>query len=186
MLSLDVRNRVLQKSEVWSLPKKLFEETKSILRLQLSPPQPSIPTPLSIYGILDPLSGQAQGFIPIFEVLNKALNIEVNLIMNPAMTLKEYPLMRWYRQVRIHKLCIHIFMHSCIHAFMYSSIHAFIYSCIIYSTYTSQVIYFPEVLSLTPNDLTILHQAPVASFTNLNTKHVLTAGLHVPETWLVR
>lgn len=99
--AMEIRNRAMQSTDLWPLPEKLYHDSRSILKISVPRPNLSLPAPLHLYGVIDPLSPQAQGLIPIFEILNKVLNVELHIVMNPAMKLKEYPLMRWYRQVRV-------------------------------------------------------------------------------------
>lgn len=107
--AMEIRHRALKSLDAWKLPEKLFHDSRSVLKVHLPSPNRSLPSPLRVYGVIDPLSGQAQGLIPIMYTLNKVLNVEVNLVMNPAMLLKEYPLVRWYRQVSSEN--IHPYLH---------------------------------------------------------------------------
>lgn len=80
-------------------PVFIFKESRSLIKISLKAPNSSLPSPLVVYALVNPLSQFAQSVLPIFGILNKVLNIEINVVMNIQESLQEYPLVRWFRQV---------------------------------------------------------------------------------------
>jgi len=96
-----IRSEVLShgKSERFTQPAKIFDMVPSAFRLHLPRAQPQAASPITIYGILDPLSEVAQSASAALALFGMVFNAEVKLVLNPQMRVTEYPLKRYYREV---------------------------------------------------------------------------------------
>lgn len=94
-----VRQRLLEGADIWSGPREIYQQSRGVLKVHLGPACSSVPSPLSVYAILDPISSASQVWIPLLDIVNRVLNVDVHILLNPSLQLKEYPLNRWYRQV---------------------------------------------------------------------------------------
>ncbi|VDK63050.1 unnamed protein product [Cylicostephanus goldi] len=54
---------------------------------------------MDVVAVVDPLSGSAQKLAPILDLLRKAVNCDLKIVLNPKGKLSELPLKRFYRYV---------------------------------------------------------------------------------------
>eukprot|EP00930_Biecheleria_cincta_P072251 TRINITY_DN5967_c0_g1_i2.p1 TRINITY_DN5967_c0_g1~~TRINITY_DN5967_c0_g1_i2.p1 ORF type:complete len:1690 (-),score=292.49 TRINITY_DN5967_c0_g1_i2:441-5483(-) len=96
-----IRSAVLShgKNERFTQPAKIFDMVPSAFRLHLPPALPQVASPITIYGILDPLSEVSQSASAALALFGMVFNAEVKLVLNPPMRVTEYPLKRYYREV---------------------------------------------------------------------------------------
>eukprot|EP00434_Breviolum_minutum_P031338 symbB.v1.2.027711.t1/scaffold2861.1/size68641/1 len=96
-----IRSEVLShaKHERFTQPAKIFDRAPNAFRVKIPPAQPDAASPITVYGILDPLSTTAQSASAALALFGMAFNAEVNLVLNPAVEVEEYPLKRYYREV---------------------------------------------------------------------------------------
>lgn len=96
-----IRSEVLSngKNQRFSQPAKIFEMAPEAFRLHLPPARPDAASPITVFGILDPLSATAQSASAALALFGMAFNAEVKLVLNPPMRVTEYPLKRYYREV---------------------------------------------------------------------------------------
>jgi len=88
-----------QRNERFEEPRQIFEQAPAAFRLHLPPARPEAASPITVYGIVDPLSTTAQSASAVLALFGMAFNAEVNLVLNPRGRLSEYPLKRYYREV---------------------------------------------------------------------------------------
>ncbi|CAK9051260.1 unnamed protein product [Durusdinium trenchii] len=96
-----IRSEVLShaKHDRFTQPAKIFKRAPPAFRVKIPPAQPEGASPITVYGILDPLSTTAQSASAALALFGMAFNAEVNLVLNPPMQVEEYPLKRYYREV---------------------------------------------------------------------------------------
>eukprot|EP00913_Durusdinium_trenchii_P006919 g6509.t1 len=87
------------KHDRFTQPAKIFKRAPPAFRVKIPPAQPEGASPITVYGILDPLSTTAQSASAALALFGMAFNAEVNLVLNPPMQVEEYPLKRYYREV---------------------------------------------------------------------------------------
>lgn len=79
-------------------PQKIFDMAPEAFRIKIKPAKPDAASPITVYGLLDPLSATAQSASSALALFGMAFNAEVNLVLNPALEVEEYPLKRYYRE----------------------------------------------------------------------------------------
>lgn len=96
-----IRSEVLShaKHDRFTQPAKIFERAPAAFRVKIPPAKPDAASPITVYGILDPLSTTAQSASAALALFGMAFNAEVNLVLNPTLQVEEYPLKRYYREV---------------------------------------------------------------------------------------
>lgn len=113
-----IRQRLLEKSDPWNGLRELYQQARAHLKVDLKTPRPLLP-PFHVYAMLDPISTAAQNWLPLLDILNRVFNADVKILLNPSSSLKEYPLNRWYRQVRLCTANIYITHNVCGSVFSY-------------------------------------------------------------------
>ncbi|CAE8590327.1 unnamed protein product, partial [Polarella glacialis] len=100
-LAAGIRSEALShgKNERFTQPQKIFDTVPAALKLHLPAPRPEAASPITVYGILDPLSATAQSASAALALFGMAFNAEVNLVLNPVLRTTEYPLKKYYREV---------------------------------------------------------------------------------------
>lgn len=78
---------------------EIFERTPAPFKLMLPRARPEAASPITVFGILDPLSTTAQSASAVLALFGMAFNAEVYLVLNPISRHSEYPLKRYYREV---------------------------------------------------------------------------------------
>jgi len=100
-LAAAIRSEALShgKNERFTQPARIFEMAPPAFRLHLPRAKPEAASPITVYGILDPLSTTAQSASAALALFGMAFNAEVKLVLNPPMRVTEYPVKRYYREV---------------------------------------------------------------------------------------
>eukprot|EP00439_Symbiodinium_sp_Y106_P073559 s364_g13.t2 len=96
-----LRSEVLShaKHDRFTQPAKIFNRAPAAFQVKIPPAKPDAASPITVYGILDPLSTTAQSASTALALFGMAFNAEVNLVLNPVLKVSEYPLKRYYREV---------------------------------------------------------------------------------------
>lgn len=87
------------RGERFDQPQEIFDHAPAAFKLKIPPARPEAASPITVYGIVDPLSTTAQSASAVLALFGMTFNAEVNLLLNPNSRLSEYPLKRYYREV---------------------------------------------------------------------------------------
>eukprot|EP00397_Hematodinium_sp_SG-2012_P002556 GEMP01002563.1.p1 GENE.GEMP01002563.1~~GEMP01002563.1.p1 ORF type:complete len:829 (+),score=167.22 GEMP01002563.1:917-3403(+) len=78
------------------IAKRFFDDISPVLTLRL---QSKAPSPLTIYGILNPLSDGAAAASTLLRLFHDLFDADITVIFNPPTRLSEYPMKKYVRQV---------------------------------------------------------------------------------------